>query len=90
MVWSQMRKYLAYLKWYSQLVQDAMFGADPWKLIDTALDPPVLLRSWKPERNQDVLLTKFGLLWKLYDQVRKKGKYWRPGILPEPTKSVRE
>nr|YP_009381895.1 hypothetical protein AEK19_MT1476 [Utricularia reniformis]ART31666.1 hypothetical protein AEK19_MT1476 [Utricularia reniformis] len=39
-VYAQMRRWLRYVQWYTQLTQGIIFGEDPLYLLRVARDPP--------------------------------------------------
>ncbi|TYH76668.1 hypothetical protein ES332_D04G101600v1 [Gossypium tomentosum] len=59
--------WLQYVKWY---YTQALL---PSVLLKDFFDAPVFTRHWKV-KSEDPELIRFGLLWRLYDEVAKKGE----------------
>lgn len=78
----QMRLWLNYLKWYSSLVFKLETGYDLNLWIKEALDPPVVITSWKVSKDEPEM-AKFGIQYKVFDFVGTMGLTWRPLVLPE-------
>lgn len=68
--------WLQYVKWY---YTQALL---PSLLLNDFFDAPVFTRHWKV-KSEDPELIRFGLLWRLYDEVAKKGPSYMGFILAD-------
>ena len=69
-----MKRWLKVVHWYYSVAMN------PDVNLRDLFDGPMVELSWQ-RMNKNILLIRFGLLWKCYDCVGQRGLDWRPGIL---------
>ena len=72
--------YLNYLKWYCGVLMD------PYASLETILSGPVIETHWSLRR-EDKILSRWGLIWRVYDMVQRLGLDHIGGVLGVPTQS---
>ena len=68
------RQWLKYVQWYHTI------ALDPEVSVEAFFKAPVVTSSWKATR-EDPQLVRFGLMWKLYDEVAKRSLNYSPPAL---------
>lgn len=74
MVKGWVRQWLKYVQWYHTI------ALDPEVSVEAFFKAPVVTSSWKATR-EDPQLVRFGLMWKLYDEVAKRSLNYSPPAL---------
>jgi len=71
---SWVSQWTRYCHWYYTV------ALDPWVKLGSLFDGPVCTTTWQATEKDETLL-RFGMLWKMYDLVRRLGFGYRPPIL---------
>lgn len=74
MVKGWVRQWLKYVQWYHTI------ALDPEVSVEAFFKAPVVTSTWKATR-EDPQLVRFGLMWKLYDEVAKRSLNYSPPAL---------